>query len=120
MSDFLMHYNHNHDAYGRFAGSSNSRNRSAKRGLNRLGRIDRRATKHFIKGNTRYLIANKPRKKYHQLRWDAGFPLSKLSVSKKADRYARKLEDRIGYEKVDGLNRKQVNTGRRYCLEFVG
>lgn len=119
MDDFLKHYNQNHDAYGRFSSASGARTRTAKRGLNKLDRLDRKSTKHFIKGYKNYYVARKPRQKYHQVRWSAGFPLSKLSTSKKASKYAKRLEMRVGTARVDGLNRRQVNAGRRYSLEFV-
>lgn len=120
MNDFLEHYNHNHDALGRFSKSSAStRNRAAKRGLNKLYRLDKKANTHFAKGYKSYFIATKPRRKYHKLRYNAGFPLFKMSTSKKAKKYAKRLQKRIGTEHVPGLNAKQVYVGRSYCLEFV-
>ena len=122
----LAHFNHNHDAFGRFTSSSGSRTRAAKRGLNKLYRLDKKANKHFARQNRRYLIAGRPRRAYHRLRYDefgrgkiGRFLIPGTSASKKAERYAKKLQNRIGDYPVDDLNSRQLYAGRKYCMRFV-
>ena len=118
MDDFLKHYNHNHDALGRFSKSSAAkRTRAAKRGLNKLYKLDKKANKHFTKQYHNYHILESERKHYHSYKYD-GFLLSKGSKGK-AEKYAQKLQKRIGDEPIEGLNSKQLYAGRKYCMRFV-
>lgn len=123
---YLIHYNHNHDALGRFSKSSGARTRAAKRGLNKLYRLDKKANKHFAKSNQRYLIARRPRQAYHRWRYNefgrglvGSFLIPGTSTSTKAKRYAKKLDKRIGSVPIEDLNTKQLYAGRKYCMRFV-
>lgn len=113
----LAHYNHNHDALGRFSKSSGARNRAAKRGLNKLYKLDKKANKHFAKQYSNYHVLSSERKYYHSYKYD-GFLLSK-GAKGKAEKYAEKLQKRIGDEPIEGLNSKQLYAGRKYCMKFV-
>ena len=94
MDDFLQHFNHNHDALGRFSKSSTAkRTRAAKRGLNKLYKINKKENNRFVKTGT-----------------------PNYSKSK---RYAKKLQKRIGDEPIYNLNYKQIYAGRAYCMTFV-
>lgn len=77
MDEYLIHYNHNHDAFGRF--------------------LD-----HLLESE---------RKTYHH--WAGKFS------NRKANRYAKKLQKRIGDEPIGNLNSKQLYAGRKYCMRFV-
>ncbi len=111
MDDFLKHYNHNHDALGRFSKSGGARNRTAKRGLNKLYKLDKKYNKHWAKQNRHYYVLESERRTYHSL-------ASKFD-SKRASRYAKRLQNRIGDEPIDNLNSKQLYAGRKYCMRFV-
>jgi len=94
MNDYLKHFNHNHDALGRFSKSSTARRtRAAKRGLNKLYKINKKENRRFIKTG---------------------------SINRsKSNRYAKKLQKKIGSEPIDNLNSKQIYAGRSYCMTFV-
>lgn len=117
MNDYLKHYNHNHDAFGRFAKSSGSRNRAAKRGLNKLYKLDKKANKHFSKQYKNYHILESERKYYHSYKYEG--MLFKKGYKQKAEKYAKKLQQEIGDYPVDNLNSKQLYAGRKYCMRFV-
>ena len=127
MSEYLIHYNHNHDVLGRFSKSSSAkRTRAAKRGLNKLYRLDRKANKHFSRSNHSYIIAGRPRRAYHRWRYNefgrgpiGRFLIPGTSSSNKAERYAEKLQKRIGDEPIENFNSKQLYAGRKYCMRFV-
>ena len=111
MDEYLIHYNHNHDAFGRFSGSSGSRTRAAKRGLSKLYKLDKKQNNHWRKEYHNYHILESERKTYHH--WAGKFS------NRKANRYAKKLQKRIGDEPIENLNSKQLYAGRKYCVRFV-
>lgn len=94
MNDYLEHFNHNHDALGRFSKSSSAKRiRAAKRGLNKLYKINKKENQRFVKTG---------------------------SIDRsKSNRYAKKLQKKIGSEPIDNLNSKQIYAGRAYCMTFV-
>jgi hypothetical protein len=118
MDDFLKHYNHNHDSLGRFSKSSAAkRTRAAKRGLNKLYKLDKKASKYYTKKNHNYYILPSERSYYYSYKYD-GFLLKK-GAKGKAEKYAKKLQERIGDEPIYDLNSKQLYAGRKYCMRFV-
>lgn len=91
---FLKHYNQNHDALGRFSKSSTAkRTRMAKRGLTKLYKINKKENRKFVRTGS----INRSR----------------------SNRYAKKLQKKIGSEPIDNLNSKQIYAGRAYCMTFV-
>lgn len=118
MDDFLQHFNHNHDALGRFSKSSTAkRTRAAKRGLNKLYKLDKKANKHFQKQYKRRHILESERSYYHTYKYEG--VLFKKGYKQKAEKYAKKLQKRIGDEPIENLNSKQLYAGRKYCMKFV-
>lgn len=84
--------------------------RKAKRGLNKLYRMDKRKNKHFTRSNKRYIInKGRVRKTYHKWRYSQS----------RNTRYAEKLNKKYGHLKLTDLNSKQLYAGRAYCLKFV-
>ena len=114
----LAHYNHNHDALGRFSKSSAAkRTRAAKRGLNKLYKLDKKANKHFAKQYSNYHFLESERSYYHSYKYNG--LLFKKGYKQKAEKYAKKLQERIGDELIYNLNSKQLYAGRKYCMRFV-
>ena len=118
MDNFLQHFNHNHDALGRFSKSSTAkRTRAAKRGLNKLYKLDKKANKHFAKQYSNYHILGSERKFYHSYKYKG--VLFKKGQKQKAEKYAKKLQEQIGDVPIENLNSKQLYAGRKYCITFV-
>lgn len=118
MDDFLKHYNHNHDSLGRFSKSSAAkRTRAAKRGLNKLYKLDKKANKHYSKQYKHYHVLESERRFYHTYKYKG--ILFKKGQKQKAEKYAKKLQERIGDVPIENLNSKQIYAGRAYCMTFV-
>ena len=118
MDDFLEHFNHNHDSLGRFSKSSSARRtRAAKRGLKKLYKIDKKANKHFSKQYKNYHVLESERQYYHSYKYEG--VLFKKGYRQKAEKYAKKLQKRIGDEPIENLNAKQLYAGRKYSMTFV-
>lgn len=115
---YLKHYNHNHDALGRFSKSSRARNRAAKRGLNKLYKLDKKANKHYSKQYKNYWFLKEERQFYHNQKYNGFLPGSK-GAKGKAEKYAKRLQKRIGDEPIKNLNSKQLYAGTKYCMRFV-
>lgn len=141
----LAHYNHNHDALGRFA----------KSGLNKVAKYEKKAQKAQVKAgkyqskSARYLsksakremklaktglwrspeLARKPvkwsSKGYKYQKKAAKWSKKQVKYQKKAQKWANKTNKRVGDKPImelpiSELSSKQIYAGRKYAVKFVG
>jgi len=140
----LAHYNHNHDALGRFAGS----------GLNKIVKYEKKSQKAQIKAgkytakSAKYLRKSAKRERKlaksglwreselsrKPVKWQSkGYKYQKkaakqmkrqVKYQKKAQKWANKINKRVGDRPiadlpVSSLSNKQIYAGRKYAVKFV-
>ena len=101
--------------------------RKAKRGLNKLYRMDKRKNTHFAKSHKNYIInKGRVRKTWHKYRYNefgkgviARAVIPGTPYTTKTRKYAERLNKKYGHLKLTDLNSKQLYAGRAYCLKFV-
>ena len=102
------------------------RAKRARRGLNKLARMDKRMQRSYVKSQQNYFVARRPRQFIHRYRYNEfGYGHIRRALlpgtphTEKTSRYARKLQKRIGDRPVEGLSEKQIAIGEAYGMYLL-